>query len=297
MKTTSIFCSLAAAALLFASCNSRELDQVQKERDSLQAVVSSQDEEMSSLFETLNQIEENLSQVSAKYSQVQDLKKSSLEGNSNIKSQITSQVAGIEEMLQANKEKLAQLNAKLGTLGKKNAELQEFVTKLEERVASQEAQISSLTAELETSKVTIANLNKNVTDLTQNVNDLTSSNRQKDETIAHQTAEANKAYFLVGSLSELKEKGIVNMTGGFIGLGKKQSINAEMTTEYFTTIDRTKTNIVPIHQKKPQVVSKHPANSYEIVMDDTDKSVAAYLRITDPAQFWKYTKYLVITTR
>ena len=67
--------------------------------------------------------------------------------------------------------------------------------------------------------------------------------------------------------------------------------------DHFTTIDRTKTNIVPIHQKKPQVVSKHPANSYEIVMDDTDKSVAAYLRITDPAQFWKYTKYLVITTR
>ena len=49
--------------------------------------------------------------------------------------------------------------------------------------------------------------------------------------------------------------------------------------------------------KKAQVISKHPENSYELVADEEESGVVAYLRILNPTLFWKYTDYLVISTK
>ena len=110
-------------------------------------------------------------------------------------------------------------------------------------------------------------------------------------------ADANRAWFIVGSYSDLKEAGIVSKTGGFIGIGRRQGTLADMPTELFTEIDRTKVTTITINRKKPQVISKHPENSYELVADEENSSVTAYLRILNPTQFWKYTDYLVISTK
>ena len=189
-----------------------------------------------------------------------------------------------------NKAKIAQLNSRVSSLNKKNNDLQAYITKLEERSAAQEAQIAELLTELENNKVVIKGLNQSVTDLT-------ASNKEKDDYIARQVADANRAYFVVGSYTDLKEAGIVNKTGGFIGIGRKQGTMADMPTELFTEIDRTKVTTITVNKKKAQVISQHPENSYEMVYDEEDTKVVAYLRILNPAQFWKYTDYLVISTK
>jgi hypothetical protein len=101
----------------------------------------------------------------------------------------------------------------------------------------------------------------------------------------------------VGSYSELKEAGIVAKSGGFIGIGRKQGTVADMNTERFTEIDRTKVTTITVNRKKATVISQHPENSYELVADEENSSVTAYLRILNPTQFWKYTDYLVISTK
>ena len=45
------------------------------------------------------------------------------------------------------------------------------------------------------------------------------------------------------------------------------------------------------------VISQHPEDSYELVADEENSSVTAYLRILNPTQFWKYTDYLVVSTK
>lgn len=290
MKKIYFVIALAAVTALFSSCKQKELEQAQHVSDSLQAIVDSKDDEINALFDMLNQIEDNLAMVSAKYSSVQELKRNGTEGNYNVKGEITEQIANIEEMLAANKKKIAELNSKIKGLSDKNTQLEEFVAKLETRVASQEEQISSLMAELEQNKVVIKNLN-------QNVSDLTAANQQKDETIARQTADANRAYFIVGSYNELKEMGIVSKSGGFIGIGKRQSVTTSMATEQFTMIDRTKVTTITVNRKNAEVISNHPKESYELVMDENDESVVAYLRILNTNQFWQYTKFLVISTK
>ena len=290
MKKTFMTLSLVAAIMAFVSCNQKELEQSKVTIDSLYGIISNKDAEIDGLFTMLNEIEDNLSMINSKYYSVQELRRNSTEGSYDRKKEITEQMSAIESIMAANKEKIAQLNSRVGNLGKKNTDLQAYITRLEERSAEQEKQISELLSELENNKVVIKGLNKDVSDLT-------ASNQEKDQYIAQQLAAANRAWFIVGSYSDLKDAGIVTKTGGFIGIGRKQGTVADMNTEGFTEIDRTKVTTITINRKKPQLITQHPDNSYELVADEEDSGITAYLRILNPAQFWKYTDYLVVSTK
>ena len=283
---------LAIIALAFASCNThqKELDAAIKKSDSLSVIIQNKDSELDSLFATLNQIEENLAAVNARYSAVQELRRANIEGQPNVKSQISAQIKDIENLMAANRQKIASLQAKINSDGKESARLQELVSRQEERISQQESQIAQLLTELENNKVIIKKLNEDVSELT-------ASNEQKDQYIKQQTAEANRAYYVVGTYSDLNEAGIVSKAGGFIGIGRRQGTNTEMPLDRFTQIDRTKVTTIPINMKRAIVVSKHPENSYELVMDENDTKQISYLRILNPAKFWEQTRFLVISTK
>lgn len=290
MKKVFLAIGLFAATMTIVACNQKELDASKKTIDSLQGIVDAKDSEIDGLFSMLNEIEDNLSMINSKYSSVQQMRRNNVEGSYDHKKEITDQMNSIESMMAANKKKLAQLSNRVSELGHNNTDLQAYITRLEERSAAQEAQIAELLTELENNKVVIKGLN-------QNVSELTASNQEKDQYIAQQTAKANRAWFVVGTYNELKEAGIVAKTGGFIGIGRKQGTVADMNTERFTEIDRTKVTTIAINKKKALVISQHPEDSYELVADEENSSVTAYLRILNPTQFWKYTDYLVISTK
>lgn len=262
------------------------MNELRQQNEALQQQVANKDAEIDSVFAALNAIEDNLAQVSAQYGVVQDLRRDG-EGNTNIRGKITEQISSIESLLADNKAKLANLNNQLGAKNRKNKELQEFVTKLENRIAEQESQIAALNEELQNKNATIRVLN-------QNVADLTAANEEKDHTIAQRIAEANKAYYVVGTFKDLKSLGIIDK----VGVSKRrQQTTDNMETSVFTEIDRTQVSTITINAKRVKVVSKHPETSYQLVADSENSKVTAYLKILDVEQFWKYTDYLVISTR
>ena len=290
MKKTIVAAGIMAMLLSTTGCNQRELDSRQATIDSLQSIVSTKDSEIDSLFTMLNEIEDNLSMINSKYTAVQQMRRATTEGSVNQRKEIADQIASIESMMADNKQKIAQLNKKVSTLTGKTTDLEAYITRMEDRAAAQEQQINNLMAELQNSKEIIENLNRDV-------QQLTTTNQEKDQTIAQQAAEANRAWFIVGSYNELSEAGIVAKTGGFIGIGRKQGTVADMNTDLFNEIDRTKVTTIAINKKKAVVISQHPDNSYELVADEDNPSITAYLRILNPAQFWKYTDYLVVSTK
>ncbi len=290
MKKILLALGLITMVGAFTACNQKELESQKATIDSLQGVVDAKDTEIDDLFQMLNEIEGNLSMINSKYASVQEMRRNDTEGTYNHKQQIADQMSSIENIMADNKAKIAQLNSRVSSLNKKNADLQAYITKLEERSAAQEAQIAELLTELENNKVVIKGLN-------QSVSELTATNNEKDAYIAQQMADANRAYFVVGSYVDLRNAGIVNKTGGFIGIGRKQGTMADMPTEMFTEIDRTKVTTITVNKKNARVISQHPENSYELVADEEDSKVVAYLRILNPSQFWKYTDYLVVSTK
>ncbi len=292
MKKMSVLGVAIAALLMVASCTTKKDAEAMAQRsvDSMQQIVDAKEGEINALFDVLNEIEDNLSLIAAKYSSVKEMKKGNVESNYNVKGEITTQVTTIEKMLAENKRKIADLNARIATMGKEKKQLQEFVTRLETRIADQEQQIVALNEDLAKHKILVASLS-------QTVDTLTSQNLAKDEALARQQEEANKVYFIVGTYKELRELGVVNKSGGFIGIGKKQQAVGDMPTDHFTCIDCTKVTTIAVDEKNAVVISKHPSDSYEMVMDENDKNKVAFLKILNPASFWKTTKYLVISTK
>ncbi|MCF0211683.1 MAG: hypothetical protein HUK17_02140 [Bacteroidales bacterium] len=288
MKKALIIC-MASLALLVGACNNNAADEQQAQIDSLQTLLNDRDGQIDELFDILNQIEDNLNAVTDKYSHVQNLRNGDVEG-SNVKGEIKDQITTIESMLADNKAKLATLNSKIAAQGKENTKLSEFVARLEEQIANQEQQISQLVAELEQKNVIIAGLNDNV-------NSLTKSNQEKDATIARQVEESNKAYFVVASANELIAMGIASKSGGFLGMGRKTNAKDDMNIENFTCIDRTRVTTIQVNKRGATVLSKHPADSYELVMDESDSKTVAYIKILNPTSFWRYTSYLVVSTK
>lgn len=283
MKKTLILC-MAAIALMFAGCNNTTDEQALR-IDSLQTLLDQKDGEIDELFDLLGQIEENLNAVTEKYSRVQTLRNGDLEGG-NVKGEINDQIANINNMLADNKTKLAALNSKLAAQGKENTKLNEFVAQLESRIEAQEQQINSLIAELEQKNVIIAGLNEDVSSLTK-------SNAEKDATIARHVEESNKAYFVVGTTKDLVAMEILEKGG----LLKKANAKADMNVEHFTCIDRSKVTTINVGKRGVKILSKHPADSYELVMDENDSKSVAYIKILNPTAFWRYTAYLVVSTK
>lgn len=286
MKKLFLALGLALISVAFTSCHQKELEELRMQNEILQTEVNNKDAELDSVFAALNEIEDNLAQVSAQYGAVQELTVGG-EGNANVRGKIKSQISSIESILADNKAKIASLSARVGAANRKNKELQEYVSKLETRIAEQEQQIADLQAELENKNATIKTLN-------QNVADLTAANEEKDHTIAQKIAQANRAYYIVGSYKDLKTNGIIRKLGV---LKKTQSTSNDMETSLFTEIDRTQVSTITVNAKKAKVISRHPEASYELVMDENNSSVVAFIRILDVNAFWKYTDYLVISTK
>ena len=168
----------------------------------------------------------------------------------------------------------------------KSAELQKMIDNLNNIIVEKDAQIEQLTAELN-------KLNIQVNDLTGQVGNLTTENAQKQAEIEAKTTQLNTAYYIIGTVKELKEKNIITKEGGFVGIGRSKDISDEVDLSYFTKVDITKLNTIPIMKKKVEIISKHPAGSYRIEGENSADSLV----ILDATQFWSMSKVLVISVK
>ncbi|MFQ5584919.1 MAG: hypothetical protein ACE5GL_10830, partial [Calditrichia bacterium] len=119
--------------------------------------------------------------------------------------------------------------------------------------------------------------------------------RQKDELIEKTSRMLNTAYYIIGSKKELKEKGIIEEKGGFLGIRKTKKLSDNFDTSYFTSTNISETNVIPIDESinKVKLISPHNPESYHLVKESEEQT---NLEIINPEEFWKI-KYLVILTK
>ena len=115
-------------------------------------------------------------------------------------------------------------------------------------------------------------------------------NKEKQKVIEARTAELNTAYYIIGTLKELKEKNIIKKEG-FLGTAK--DVNNNIDKSLMTKVDITTVTSIPIMKKKATVISTHPASSYKI---EGEKS-AENLVILNQKEFWSLSKVLVISVK
>jgi uncharacterized protein (DUF3084 family) len=181
---------------------------------------------------------------------------------------------------------MATLTAKFKKAGIDISQLQAKIAELQIDINQEQGTIADL-------KSTLDKKNGEITQLNTTVAEQKTVISSKEQKIADQTAEINKAYIAVGSVKDLTTKGIVTKEGGFLGIGAKQVLH--FTDKLYSQVDLTLIKTIAVNAKSATLVTNHPAGSYKVVLDK-DKKVTG-IEITDPALFWKASKYVVVEIR
>jgi hypothetical protein len=284
----------AFAIVLLAGCHNYKKDtiQLQAVKDSLTTQNAIKDSSILEFLNGFNQIQTNLDSIKTIEKLVTVQANRGRELNVNQKNQILEDIALLNQLLQKNKDLAALLQKKLNSANFKIGQLDAMMSELKQMVSNLENQLQERDAEINKLNDVVKNLNININSLNQKIETITSESQKKTETIASQTSQLNKAFFAYGTTKELEDNGVVEKSGGILGMGRTPVIRKDFNHNYFKEIDIREFYSLPLMVKKAKVISIHPAGTFHI----TGKKTADTLFVDDKSEFWKVSKYLVIIT-
>ena len=276
--------------VLLASCGNRAQNEALKaQNDSLSVALAEKDAEMEGILGALNEVQEGFRLINEAENRV-DLQRDNVEGASDAQ-KIKEDIRFISEKLQANREQIKKLEDQLKNSRYASAQMKKTLAGLKAELESREQQIATLQSELAAKNIRIAELDDAVAGLSQNVKDLVAENEAKAATVASQDKALNTAWFVFGTKSELKDQKI--LTQKF--LQKKQVLkDGDFNKDYFTQIDIRTDKEIKLYSKDAELLTTHPAGSYELVKDAKEQLT---LKITNPNVFWSVSRYLVIQVK
>ncbi|MEI6695745.1 MAG: hypothetical protein WCO13_06735 [Bacteroidota bacterium] len=275
---------LIPVLLIFVGCNNKEVEKLKSENQQLLTISNSKDSIINDFFGSFDQIEGNLTEIKAKEGVISINASQNTEIKQDARQRINDDIQQINDLMEKNKQAIATLKHKLKSSNMK-------IKKLEEMLARYEKQLLDKDVEIEQLKQQLLNLNFTVETLNASVDTLKRVNKAKDEVISQKVDEMNTAYYALGTEKELKANKVISKSGGFIGIGRNQKVQQDFNTEYFKKIDITKLTSITINAKKAKLLTSHPSSSYSF--EATDKKVEKLL-ISNPKEFWKVSKYLII---
>ena len=279
---------LIVCAAMLASCDgfkggSKDL---KAENDSLLIELSQRNAELDEMMGTFNEIQEGFRQINDAESRV-DLQRGTITENSaSAKQQIASDIEFITKQMEENKVQIAKLQAMLKSSKNNSAQLKKAVESLTQELVTKQQRIEELQAELASKNIRIQELDAAVSGLSADKESLAAENEAKARTVAEQDKAINAAWFVFGTKSELKSQKILQ-SGDVLK-------NADFNKDYFTQIDIRTTKEIKLYSKRAELLTTHPAGSYELVKDDKGQLT---LKITNPKEFWSVSKYLVIQVK
>ena len=281
---------LSVCMALLASCgNAGKNEALKAENDSLTAALASRDAELEEIMTIFNDVQEGFRLINEAENRV-DLQRGSMEGTTPAQ-KIKEDIRFISEKLQSNREQIAKLEEQLKNSKHNSAQFKKAIANLNAELQAKAEQIETLQTELASKNIRIAELDDAVAGLTQNVADLIAENEVKSATVASQDKALNAGWFVFGTKSELKEQKIIESK--FLQKTKVLS-DAEFNKDYFTQIDIRTDKEIKLYSKDAELLTTHPAGSYELAKDAKEQLV---LKITNPAQFWSVSRYLVILVK
>lgn len=279
---------LFVCAALLASCDgfkggSKDL---KAENDSLLMELAQRNAELDDMMETFNDVQDGFRKISAAESRV-DLQRGTITENSaSAKQQIASDIEFITKQMEENKAQIAKLQKQLKNSSYNSSQLKKAVAALTAELNAKQQRIEELQTELASKNIRIQELDAAVSELSTAKETLAAENEAKAKTVAEQEKSLNAAWFVFGTKSELKAQKILQR-GDVLK-------NADFNKDYFTQIDIRTTKEIKLYSKRAELLTTHPAGSYELVKDDKGQLI---LKITNPAEFWSVSRYLVIQVK
>ena len=286
MIKKSVFFIVLLGTLFSCSDNTKEKSELLSRIDSLNIENQKKEKDISEMMSFINVLADGLDSI-AKQEDILFNSNKGREGFVVDREQLKKNLDAFENILNQQKEKIAQLADSLKARGENLNKLQVLVDYLNSQLDEKNRIISSLRADLENNKVNIANLQKKVRSLSDSNTELTSKVESQSTALAAQTEMINECYVKIGNKKTLSAMGII--TGGLL---KKTKLNPNaIDKSQFTKVDIRYFTEVPLQSSKPEILTQMPSSSYKIEKTGKNSSV---LYVVDPAAFWSLSNYLVI---
>lgn len=291
---------LLVLPIMMMACNQEKVSELQEKNEELTQTVTDMDSSLSEYLSTFAAIDENLERIKEKQNLI---KVKAEEGiNEGDHTQLISDLKAIENLMDENKTRLAELQNNLENSDYKISQLQKMTNRLSQKLEEKDQSLAKMRDDL--SKLTEENskLHENLTALSHKADTLEKANHFKqlvidtqEEHIEQQKDMLQTAYLAMGTSDELMKKKIITKEGGILGIGAVKQLNSNVSDEEFQLININEVREIPLTTPKAEIVTNHPSDSYKIeVEEETDISS---LVITDPDKFWNTTKYLVVKVK
>lgn len=257
--------------------------------DSLLMATAQKEIQMNQLVGTLADIEENLRLIKEK-EQIISLQAESGDVRGRAGEQINQDIQLIYDMMVQNKNRIQELEQQMKKTGVDNQRLNRLITGLNEQLRERTEEVVRLQELLAQRDLQIGQLNTEIRGLSDEMDAIRkeqdATRRQLDST----TDLYNTAWFAIGTRRELRDQKILTRDG-FLFFGSSRVLKEDFDNQYFNKIDIREKDQFPLYNKKAEVMTAHPAGSYQLVKEE-DGNIT--LVITDINLFWSISRYLVV---
>ncbi|MEM9984718.1 MAG: hypothetical protein AAF804_06450 [Bacteroidota bacterium] len=309
MKRLTYFALVLILAVATVGCNKKKIDQLEHEKAALQAEKMRQDSLLNDFMSTFNEFEDNLEAIKEKESLI-TMGDENPEYRTEGKEKVIEDIQMINDLLDQNRQIIEELTAKAEKAEGTSSEYRRAISRLKKQLVERDGEITELKEQLVALDYRIEDLNGRVDTLTRRntylaqtteaqtarITQQEDSLRNLDSKVSEQDVALHTAYFVTGTTRELKDQSVINKEGGFIGIGATKQLASDFNPSAFNKIDIREMTEIPVATRKPEVLTVHPASSYEFKDLDDDKEYDI-LEIKNPAEFWKTSRYLVVMTK
>jgi len=286
MKPT--FFIFAVLVVLLTSCGkqSTEYKALQAQNDSLLNAKIKLQQEVDGYFSAMNQIEQNIEKIkdTENIISIQPVGK---DLSDDARNKINEDMTYLYDMLKANKEELARLKSKLKKSAFNSSQLEQTIVKLTKSLEEETAKVALLNEEFAKKDSLIIKLDTQVTIMGKDIEVLKIDNKNKDSKIVEQDETIHTAWYVFGTISELKKQKIVTSDGLF---SQQRVLQHDFNKNYFVRIDARNTKSIPLYSSHAKILTNHPKSSYTLEKENGN----FVLLIVDTEEFWSVSKYLVI---
>ncbi len=222
-----------------------------------------------------NEIQSNLEAIELKRTELK-IRSSNAEIAPEDKKWILEQIRHINYLREENAKKVRQLNKQLNESGLKIKELETMIQNLLKNIQAKDEEINMLQGELGA--------------LDKAYSKLFDAYQEKAELVASLTETINTVYYSYGTEEELLKNQVIERKNGFIGIGKRIKLLDNFNEKYFARIDLTKDKEIFVEGSDIKFITDHPSSSYTLVPVGRNTKI----KIANPRDFWKVSKYLVV---
>jgi len=260
---------------MFTACNNNKSTEEKTDTADTTAVAEKlEQQEVDNVLEIINTISATLDSIQLQEDVIFNMK----EGTP--KEQVIAKLKAFQTLLAQKQNEIGKLTMENKSNKRSLANLNNMVKHLQNDVEAKAKQIAELQKLVEKKDASISSLRYNLNAAEKESEYLKDQNFEQDQQL-------NSVYYVVGTKSELKEKGMLK--GGF--LSKKRADYTNLDKSNFTKRDMRGFTKLIIESKKPKLITEKPASSYTITKNADGTST---LEITDAKAFWNASPFLII---